>query len=922
VDLQEFMDFSPFDRLQTPIWVYDIQHSQMVWANRAALRIWDAPTLKELISRDFSDISASTQARLLSYLEAFHQGQTVQDHWTFYPQGKPVSIQCFCSGVRLDEGRLAMLVEGHQLQSPIEQDMLRSVEAFRHSPGLVSLFTQEGNLLMQNPAAAACYGNTPSFSQRFLDPSLARQAQAALEREQVWQQECQVCTRTGTPWHRLDLRCTRDPVTGQPAMVLSETDISDRKRSEIHRNQLEDERQRMEQALAESDIRYQTVVQVLAEGVVIHQADGAIVACNTSAQDILGLSADQLMGKTSLDPLWHTIHEDGTPFPGQEHPAMVTLRTGKPQRNIIMGVYRPDHSLRWISVNTQTIYPSGAEQLGSIVVSFTDITERKINEDLIRTSETTKQAMLEAIPDLLLLMNRDGLCLTLISGGEIQLWQPVKPGERQPLHEILPASAVQQRLHYIAQALDTGERQIYRQDLEINGRQHYEEVRIVPISSEEVLVMVRDFTDQYLATQALQESEARWQFALEGSGDGVWDWDALTNQVFFSNQWKAMLGYEPHEIGNTLDEWDSRVHPDDKARCYKDLDRHFRGETPVYQNEHRVRCKDGRYKWILDRGKVIEWDGQGQPKRVIGTHTDMTERHRMEQKLRQQAEMLQAIFDHIPIMIALIDPQGKIQFINKALENSLGWPLKDWQTKDILAECYPDPKVRQQVVDHIKRPNDQWLDFRTRNILGQTINTSWYNLRLSDGRTIGIGQDITERKQWEEQLQHLATHDKLTSLPNRYQFDEYLAQEWKRLSREQQPISLILCDIDEFKAYNDTLGHIAGDHCLVQVAHTIANVLKRPTDLATRYGGEEFALVLPNTHLDGAVNLANQIHQAVADMAIPHPNSSVNTYVTLSFGVACVYPSHQRVPQQLTAMADTALYEAKRRGRNRYCIAE
>ena len=411
-------------------------------------------------------------------------------------------------------------------------------------------------------------GMPPSFEQRFLDPSLAQQAIAALKQRQVWLQECQVRTRAGILWHRLELRPTHDPVTGQAAMVLSETDISDRKHSEIRRQQLEQERQLIEQALEESDIRYQSVVQVLAEGVVIHQADGAIIACNTSAQEILGLSAHQLMGKTSVDPHWHTIYEDGTPFPGEDHPAMVTLRTGKPQRNVVMGVHRPDHSLRWISINTQPIFDPGTAKPNTIVVSFADVTERKINEDLIRTSEATKRAMLEAIPDLLMRMNREGRCLTLISGGEIQLWKPVDLEGQQPLHEILPQAAVQQRLHSIALALDTGERQIYRQDLEIDGKRYHEEVRVVPINAKEVLVMVRNFTDTHLAEQALRESEARWQFALEGSGDGVWDWNVQTNRVFFSNQWKAMLGYEPDEIGDTLEEWDSRVHPDDKARCY------------------------------------------------------------------------------------------------------------------------------------------------------------------------------------------------------------------------------------------------------------------------------------------------------------------------------------------------------------------
>ena len=117
----------------------------------------------------------------------------------------------------------------------------------------------------------------------------------------------------------------------------------------------------------------------------------------------------------------------------------------------------------------------------------------------------------------------------------------------------------------------------------------------------------------------LRESDERWQFALEGSGDGVWDWDVNTGRVHFSRQWKAMLGFEEDEIGDTFDEWDSRVHPDDRAQAHADLERHIAGKVPYYQNEHRLRCKDGTFKWILDRG---QGDGVGP-----GRQTPAGDRH-------------------------------------------------------------------------------------------------------------------------------------------------------------------------------------------------------------------------------------------------------------------------------------------------------
>lgn len=151
---------------------------------------------------------------------------------------------------------------------------------------------------------------------------------------------------------------------------------------------------------------------------------------------------------------------------------------------------------------------------------------------------------------------------------------------------------------------------------------------------------IKNISESKLAEKALKESEQRWQFALEGSGEGVWDWNAKTNKVFFSRQWKKLVGYEDHEIGDNLEEWSKRVHPEDIKQCNADLSKHMRGETPLYLNEHRLLCKDGKYKWILDRGKVIERDSDGKPLRIIGTHNDISLQKLKEKELRQSIETI------------------------------------------------------------------------------------------------------------------------------------------------------------------------------------------------------------------------------------------------------------------------------------------
>ncbi|WP_051617241.1 PocR ligand-binding domain-containing protein [Desulfonatronovibrio hydrogenovorans] len=139
--------------------------------------------------------------------------------------------------------------------------------------------------------------------------------------------------------------------------------------------------------------------------------------------------------------------------------------------------------------------------------------------------------------------------------------------------------------------------------------------------------------------ESLKESEARWHFALEGPGDGVWDWNVQTNRIFYSRQWKTTLGYRDDEVGDTYHDWESRLHPDDVQMAVNELNRHLKGETPVYKCEFRLRCRDGSYKWILDRGKVMERSPDGEPVRVIGTHTDISDRKDLENQLVQAHKM-------------------------------------------------------------------------------------------------------------------------------------------------------------------------------------------------------------------------------------------------------------------------------------------
>ncbi|PWC46670.1 diguanylate cyclase [Azospirillum sp. TSA6c] len=166
-------------------------------------------------------------------------------------------------------------------------------------------------------------------------------------------------------------------------------------------------------------------------------------------------------------------------------------------------------------------------------------------------------------------------------------------------------------------------------------------------------------------------------------------------------------------------------------------------------------------------------------------------------------------------------------------------------------------------------------------------------------------------------LRSLSFLDGLTGIANRRRFDDAMAREWRRCARSNLPLSLIILDVDHFKAYNDHYGHQAGDECLRMVAELLSDRAKRPSDLVARYGGEEFVCLLPETDGPGAVRVAEGFRTGVAECRIPHAQSPVIPYVTISLGVATVIPSADGSPEQLAEMADQLLYRAKRTGRNR-----
>ncbi len=271
---------------------------------------------------------------------------------------------------------------------------------------------------------------------------------------------------------------------------------------------------------------------------------------------------------------------------------------------------------------------------------FEDISEQKMNEKRLQL----QNAAFESVALAVIITDRNGYIMwanpafTELTGYSVE--------EAIGHHSNLLKSALMQRSFYnnlwetiLAGKVWQGEFINRKKD----GTIYYEVETITPILDDKgevnrFIAVKVDITHRIEMESALRVSEARWQTALEGSGYGIWDMNVITGEVFYSSQYKTMLGYDGDEQWSTVDDWKTRVHPDDVEECLEALRSHFRGETDLYIKEYRMHCKNGSYKWILDSGKVIEWAAIGKPARAIGTHIDVDDRKRLEVSLMESIE--------------------------------------------------------------------------------------------------------------------------------------------------------------------------------------------------------------------------------------------------------------------------------------------
>lgn len=961
-----------FDLLQNPIWIFDIEHWQMWWANQASLYLWNTSTQQQLISRNFSDMSESTRIRLQSYLQQFQQGKTFWEQWTFYPDGQPVSVRCRCSGIRIDSGRLAMLVEGTvETTDRIEPETLRSIEALRHTTLIVSLYTLEGVPLLQNPAALRCYGDMQpprsatdnAFVSRFVDSQVGERAMAVLKSGDVFSTEAQVMTLAGIRWHGMDVRCTNDPVTGNPMLLVNEKDITDRQQTET--------------ALQKSETRLSEAQQVAHIGNWEWDVITNKITWSPELFEIVG--RDQALGEPTYEENLRIYHPESAE---QLHMVIQRALTRGEPYLLRLKVLRPNGSIRHTEARGQAELNAEGQVLRLFGTSQ-DITDLVQAETELREMSRALANAVEGISRLDIF----GRYITVNQAyANIEGYQPEEMVGMNWQKTVHPEDCDRMMAAY-QKMLACGRVEVEARGIRKDGSIFYKQlVMLAAYDSQERSIghycFMKDITDRKQAEASLQQEFQRLAVVIATQQEialchpnldavmaviakrtqDLTGADGAVIEILEGDElvYRAASGIATGYIGLRMkvgtslsgkciatgqimlcedSETDARV---DRAACQRIGIRSL-VVVPLFYQDDRV----GVLKVVSARPCAFTESDIHTLQLMAGflasslhLASEFEAKNILLSQLRESEERYRSVITSMTEGVILQLANGQITTCNASAERILGLTPEqmmgrtsvdlDWRTvgedgEPFTGEQHPATitlrtgQPQSNVVMGVHKPDGTltWISVNSQPL---------FHLNQSQPyAVVATFADITERKQAEEMLRHraeqerlIATTDGLTQVANRRCFDEQLQSEWHRLMQAKQQLSLIMLDVDYFKRYNDCYGHQAGDTCLVKVAKAAAAAVKRSTDLFVRYGGEEFAAILPNTDAAGAMAVAESIRDAIRDLAIPNEQSDVSSIVTVSMGIASMVPCCAKSPDELIAASDRALYDAKRQGRDRY----
>lgn len=407
-------------------------------------------------------------------------------------------------------------------------------------------------------------------------------------------------------------------------------------------------------------------------------------------------------------------------------------------------------------------------------------------------------------------------------------------------------------------------------------------------------------------------AEERFKLAVEGSNEGIWEWNKEDNILYGSARWKSMIGYD-EDTPISLYFIYKRLHPNDRIIVHEKFKNIFEGKTDYFTANIRLKCKDGKYKWILSRGKALR-DDTDKVLRVAGSHSDIDEVVHLTKEIEYEREFVSNIFETSQNIIFVLNKDGSVTSISNYTKKLLGYDEHELGT-DILNTIFPEYEhnvMSQYLEDINKYPQGVISDIITKS---DDVRSILWNLSyVSDPHGIReilfIGMDITESEKTKRIVQRLAYYDQLSGLPNRQSF----MIELNKTIESKTIFALMYIDLDNFKNINDVYGHNFGDKFLVTIANIIKSCVESQGGFAARLSGDEFAVIIKESNTQG-INI-------IAEMIKSHLNNQIIVEdilldTTASMGIA-FYPKDGTTDQDLLICADSAMYKAKSIGKNTF----
>ncbi len=416
----------------------------------------------------------------------------------------------------------------------------------------------------------------------------------------------------------------------------------------VNHNITEEEKQQKELMLAEN--KYKTVVESLSEGVILINAAGLIVTANRKATEILRVEEEIMIGSTLASSDWKAIKEDGSLFPLEEYPAIVSLSAGTVSNDVVMGITHEDESITWLSINTRPIFTDNNTVPDAVVASFKDITKEKIAAAGQRDSEMLFRIFMNHSPMLAWIYDEFG---NFVYGNTLFMERVGLNNDSigKNIRELTTAGLAESILNRNKQVMISGQSLITEDELVLkNGsvQSFLANWFILPGTTRKLIGgHAIDITDRKNDAEKIAKMHERFTYVVNASSDAIWDLDLRTGEVYRSDAFVKISGYSKEQIENNLEWWFEKIHPEDRERVYNKVENQLTSGIVNWEDEYRFQHADGHYIFIYDKGFSI-YEG-GIPIRQVGSMTDISHRKNLEGQLLQEQVQKQKLVNQATI---------------------------------------------------------------------------------------------------------------------------------------------------------------------------------------------------------------------------------------------------------------------------------